>query len=179
MRNHIYLDDIVASGGKFNEEIHKYISEKNILDALKNKEVKILSYFFCIHTWGAANARYVLKNKFDGENYFLDYRAFPIVSYYTIENNIKAHNERLNLVYPEKTKNEYDIYLNSLDQATRQTDKPYRRQNQPNQESFFSSKQNRVRLEQIFLEKGIEIINRIQDEESRRKHRYYQFLRPT
>jgi len=171
VRNHIYLDDIIASGGKFNEEIYRYISEKNILDALKNKEVRILSYFFCIHTWGTANARYVLKNRFGEENYFLNIKDFPVFAYYYIQNNIKEYNQSLNLVYPEKTKNEYDIYLNSLDQAIRQTDRGYRKQNQPSQETFFSSKENRVRLEQIFLDKGIEIISRIQDEESKRKHR--------
>lgn len=169
--NYIYLDDVIGSGGKFNYEIHKYISENNLLNAFKNKEIRILSYFFCIHTWGTGNARYVLKNKFEGENFFLDPKAFPIRSNYTVENNIKEYNQRLNLVYPEKSKNEYDVYIASLDQATRQADKAYRRQTQPNKETFFTSKQNRLRIEQIFLDKGIEIINQIQDEESKRKHR--------
>lgn len=171
IKNYIYLDDIVGSGGKFNYEIHKYISENNLLDRLKNKEVRILSYFFCIHTWGSGNARYILKNRFEGENFFLDTKAFPIGSYYTVENNIKEYNQRFNLVYPEKSKNEYDVYLASLEYATKQTDKAYRRQVQPNKETFFSSKENRLRIEQIFLDKGIEIINQIQDEESKRKHR--------
>lgn len=169
--NYIYLDDIIGSGGKFNYEIHKYISENNLLDRLKKKEVRILSYFFCVHTWGAGNARYILKHRFEEENFFLDLKAFPIISNYTVENNIKEYNQRLNLVYPEKSKNEYDVYIASLDQATRQADKAYRRQTQPNRETFFTSKGNRLRIEQIFLDKGIEIINQIQDEESKRKHR--------
>ena len=171
IKNYIYLDDIIGSGGKFNYEIHKYISENNLLGRLKNKEIRILSYFFCIHTWGTVNARYILKNRFEGENFFLDFKAFPIASHYTIENNIKDFNQRLNLVYPEKSKNEYDIYIASLNQATKQTDRAYRRQFQPNKETFFTSKENRLRIEQIFLDKGIEIINQIQDEESKRKHR--------
>lgn len=171
IRNYIYLDDVIGSGGKFNFEIHKYISENNLLDKLKNKEVRFLSYFFCIHTWGTVNARYILKNRFVEENYFLDYKAFPIASHYTIENNIKEFNQRLNLVYPEKSKNEYDVYIASLEYATRQTDKIYRKATQPSKETFFSSKESRNRLEQIFLDKGIEIIGKVQDEESKKKHR--------
>ena len=171
VRNYIYLDDVIGSGGKFNYEIHKYIAENNLLNTFKNKEIRILSYFFCIHTWGTVNARYILKNRFNEENFFLDFKAFPIASHYTVENNIKEYNQRLNLVYPEKSKNEYDVYLASLDQAPRQADKAYRRQTQPNKETFFTSRENRLRIEQIFLDKGIEIINQIQDEESKRKHR--------
>ncbi|MFC4739372.1 hypothetical protein ACFO3U_05140 [Flavobacterium ponti] len=171
IRNYIYLDDVIGSGGKFNFEIHKFIINNDLLNKLKNKEIRILSYFFCIHTWGTGNARYILKNKFKEENYFLDHKAFPIASHYIVENNIKDFNQRLNLVYPEKSKNEYDVYIASLDKATRQTDKAYRRQTQPNKETFFTSKENRLRIEQIFLDKGIQIINQIQDEESKRKHR--------
>ena len=63
IKNYIYLDDVIGSGGKFNFEIHKYISENELLNAFKNKEIRILSYFFCIHTWGTVNARYILKNR--------------------------------------------------------------------------------------------------------------------
>lgn len=171
IRNYIYLDDVIGSGGKFNFEIHKYISENNLLNALKNKEIRILSYFFCIHTWGSVNARYILKNRFDGENFFLDSKMFPIVSHYIVENNIKEFNQRLNLVYPEKSKPEYDVYIASLEKADKQADKAYRKVTQPNKETFFTSKESRLRLEKIFLDKGIGIINQIQDEESKRKHR--------
>lgn len=47
----------------------------------------------------------------------------------------------------------------------------HRKATQPSQEAFFSSKENRNRLEQIFLDKGIEIINKIQDETTKHKHR--------
>ena len=171
VRNYIYLDDVIGSGGKFNLEIHKFIIDNDLLNKLKNKEIRILSYFFCIHTWGTGNARYILKNRFEEENYFLDHKAFPIASHYVVENNIKDFNQRLNLVYPVKSKSEYDVYIASLEHATRQTDKAYRLNSQPKRETFFTSKESRNRLEQIFLDKGIQIINQIQDIESKRKHR--------
>ena len=171
IKNYIYLDDILASGGTFKFAIKNYIEDNNLLSALISKELRILSFFFCTHTWGVDNTRYSLKKLFEDENYFLDGVKFPIASYYKIENNLKGFNPKLNLVYPEKSKNEYDAYLVSLETATLQSDKAYRKGTQPSQESFFSSKENRNRLEQIFLDKGIEIISKIQDESIKHKHR--------
>ena len=171
IRNYIYLDDVLASGGTFKFGIKKFIEDRNLLQPLINKEIRLLSYFFCIHTWGVDNTRYSLKKLFDDENYFLDAVKFPIKSFYTIENNLRGFNPKLNLVYPEKSKNEYDAYLVSLETASLQSDKAYRKTTQPSQETFFSSKENRNRLEQIFLDKGIEIIAKIQDETTKNKHR--------
>lgn len=171
VRNYIYLDDILASGGTFKFAIKKFIEDNSLLEPLINKELRILSFFFCTHSWGLDNTRYSLKKLFGDENYFLDVAKFPVGSYYKIENNLKGFNPKLNLVYPEKSKNEYDAYLVSLENASVQSDKAYRKATQPSQEAFFSSKENRNRLEQIFLDKGIEIISKIQDETTKHKHR--------
>src|SRR5690606_4278603 len=124
------------------------------------------------------NTRYSLKISFNDENYFLDTSRFKIGSYYKIENNIKSFNAKLNLVYPERSKNDYDAYLVELERSlslsgksVTQPDKAYRHPYQPSNESFFTSKENRLRLEQIFLDKGIEIISKIKDESSKIKHR--------
>ncbi|AMA48760.1 phosphoribosyltransferase-like protein [Flavobacterium covae] len=171
IKNYIYLDDVLASGGTFKFAIKNIIQENNILNALINKDLRVLSFFFCTHSWGVDNARYSLKKLFDDENYFLDVSKFPIGGYYKIENNLRGFNPKLNLVYPEKSKNEYDVYLVSLENATLQSDKAYRKATQPSQEVFFSSRENRNRLEKIFLDKGIEIIKKIQDETTKHKHR--------
>jgi len=171
VRNYIYLDDVLASGRTFKLGIKKFIEEENLLQQLINKEVRLLSFFFCSHTWGVDNTRYSLKKLFDDENYFLDVVKFPISSFYVIENNLRSFNPKINLVYPEKSKNEYDAYLVSLETAILQSDKAYRKATQPSIETFFSSKENRNRLEKLFLDKGIEIINRIQDETIKHKHR--------
>ena len=171
VKNYIYLDDILASGGTFKFGIKKFIEENNLLSSLISKELRLLSFFFCTHTWGVDNTRYSLKKLFNDENYFLDVAKFSIASYYKIENNLRGFNPKLNLVYPEKSKNDYDAYLVSLETATLQSDKAYRKTTQPNQENFFSSKENRSRIEQIFLDKGIEIISKIQDESIKYKHR--------
>lgn len=171
IKNYIFIDDILASGGTFKFAMKKFIEDNNILKTLINKDLRVLSFFFCTHSWGVDNTRYSLKKLFEDENYFLDSTKFPIGSYYKIENSLKGYNPKLNLVYPEKSKNEYDAYLVSLENATVQSDKAYRKSNQPSQEVFFSSKESRIRLEKIFLDTGIEIINRIQDQTIKYKHR--------
>src|SRR5690606_311843 len=107
-RNYIYIDDVLASGGTFKFAIKKFIDDNGILQQLIKKELRILSFFFCTHTWGLDNTRYSLKKSFGDENYFLDKTMFPVGSYYKIENNLRGFNSKLNLVYPEKSKNEYD-----------------------------------------------------------------------
>lgn len=169
-KNYIYIDDILASGGTFCNDIHNYVKTQNLLDKIKSKEIKFLSYFFCEHTWGSNNARYILKNKFNGDSVFLEPKLFPIFSDYKIENNIRAVNDKLNLVYPTKSKSSYDDYL-AIINSDRQAEKAYRVANQPSKESFFRSSENRLKLEQIFLDKGIEIISKIADEDTRSKHR--------
>lgn len=161
IRNYIYLDDVLATGGTFKQTIQKYIIDNNLLEPLKNKEVRLLSYFLCLHTWGGFNCRYSLKKAFDEEDYFMNLKAFEIKCHYKVENNLKDHNPRLNLMYPQQSKNEYDVYLSSLDSASAQFNRAYRGIKQPYPETFFSSNENRIRLEQIFLDKGIEIINKI------------------
>ena len=149
IKNYVYLDDILASGKTFKFNIKTFIEDNNLLERLKNKEIRFLSFFLCVHTWGVDNTRYSLKKLFNDDNYFLDSIKFPIHSFYDIENNIKGFNPKLNLVYPEKSKNEYDAYLVTLEAATNQSDKAYRKATQPSLETFFSSKENRKTFEQI------------------------------
>jgi hypothetical protein len=87
---------------------------------------------------------------------------------YVIENNIKtkfiADNQMLNCAYPLDTNNkEFNNYLNKLD--TDYTSIPaYRSSNQPKNETFFSSPENRNKFENILLSKGIELLSKIQSE---------------
>lgn len=172
IKNYIYLDDILGTGKTFVNNVSEWIETEKQLDNLKSGKVRFLGYFFGLHTWGINNARYSLKIKLN-EDIFLNSTKFIVRCYYLIENNIKEHNQKLNLIYPQQTEDvHFEVYLNSLiDKARNHKDKAFRSLSQPYQETFFSSKENRKRLETIFLEKGIEIINRIKDEQKRINHR--------
>lgn len=172
IKNYIYLDDILGTGKTFMNNVLEWIKTEEQLENLKSGKIKFLAYFFGIHTWGINSARYSLKMQLN-EDIFLLHKKFTIGGYYVIENNIKDYNQRLNLIYPQQTDNiNFELYLSSLiDNARNHKDKAFRPLSIPSQETFFSSKENRKRLETIFLEKGIEIINRIQDEQKRKNHR--------
>lgn len=172
IKNYIYLDDILGTGKTFVNNVLEWIETEEQLKNLQSGKVKFLGYFFCLHSWGINNARYSLKMKLN-EDIFLNSKKFIIGCHYLIENNIKEHNPKLNLIYPQQTDDvNFEVYLSSLiDNARNHKDKAFRPLSQPSQETFFSSKENRKRLETIFLEKGIEIINRIQDEQKRKNHR--------
>lgn len=172
IKNYIYLDDILGTGKTFMNNVLEWIKTEEQLENLKSGKIKFLAYFFGIHTWGINSARYSLKMQLS-EDIFLLQKKFTIGGYYVIENNIKDYNQRLNLIYPQQTDNiDFELYLSSLiDNARNHKDKAFRPLSLPSQETFFSSKENRKRLETIFLEKGIEIINRIQDEQKRKNHR--------
>lgn len=169
--NYIYIDDVLATGKTFVTNIADWLGENNRLEQLKSGQIKFMAYFFCTHTWGVNTARYMLKMK-TGEDFFLDAKKFVIHSKYKVENNIKGFNEKLNLLYPQTPQPDFDIYLGGLAGiAKNHRDRAYRPLNMPSTEHFFSSKENRIRLETIFVQKGIEIINRIQDEQKRKNHR--------
>jgi hypothetical protein len=170
-KNYIYIDDILGTGQTYKREVKKYIEDNNLINDLVKDKIQFISFFFCIHTWALNNTKYSLKIEFKGEDLFLNPKKFQVISHYNINNNSKDYNSSYNLIYPEKSKPEYDAYLSSLENAQYNLDRAYRDLNKPNQELFFSSKNNRVRLEQIFLDKGIQIINSINDEDSRKKHR--------
>ncbi len=174
IKNYIYLDDLLGTGKTFVNNVLAWIENEGQLENLKSDKVKFLAYFFCIHTWGKNSSLYSLKMKLN-EDVFVKSNKFVIGCHYLVENNIKDYNPKLNLIYPQETGDvNLEVYLSSLIDNARShkhKDKAFRPLSQPSQETFFSSKENRKRLETIFLEKGIEIINRIQDEQKRKNHR--------
>ncbi len=89
-----------------------------------------------------------------------DYVKF--FSSFEVQNQIKGHNPKLNLMVPieEGQPREVINYLNSLE-ATANADRAYRKINQPAKEEFFSSPENRVRLENVFLKKGVELLQHV------------------
>ncbi|MBS0032174.1 phosphoribosyltransferase-like protein [Chitinophaga sp. 22321] len=83
---------------------------------------------------------------------------------YEIQNHAKFNNQRLNIVKPVKGADPIvNTYFGSL-MATKYEDYAFRDVNTPAIETFFSSPTNRIKFENILLNKGIEIIGMIQGE---------------
>lgn len=172
VKNYIYIDDILATGKTFVSNIQTWLKVDDRLAKLEDKRIRLASYFFAYHTLGLNNSRFILKSNL-GKDLFLSDKLFPVAYEYKIQNSIKEFKPELNLIYPTNQNDvNTELYLNSLTgHAERHRDIAYRPANLPLIETFFSSKENRIRLESIFLNKGIEIILRIKDESKQKNHR--------
>lgn len=166
-KHYLYLDDVLGTGTTVFNNLRDWLNLKNDVDNtisnyeyLKKKDIKLSACFLCFHTWGCNNAEYRLMQEFDDKikKHVKFFRA------YEIENNSKAHNAKLNLMLPvEDQPNEVKAYLNTIEDATKYEDRAFRKSSQPVKEELFSSPENRIRIENIFLKKGIEILKQVKN----------------
>lgn len=163
--HYVYLDDILATGNKIFYDLSNWLKQLNLVDIsktnyeyIKERGTKLDICLLCLHTWGYSNVEYRLMQEFDEKIK----KCLTFFRYYAVENNIKAHNAKLNLMLPvENQNNEIKAYLNTLEGAMKYEDRAFRKTIQPSKEELFSSSENRIRLENIFLTKGIEILQQV------------------
>jgi hypothetical protein len=168
VRNWIYIDDVLASGGTFRNDILKEIKDFNI-DKFKDSEIRIIGSFFILHSWGVNNVKFIIDQQ-------LKIKLGDRLKFYRvaeIDNNPYIHSffnpsPEFNFVYPKES-TEGKKFLNFIENAFERDYKmnnekfAFRNPNYPKKEKFFSNSNNRDRFEQIFLKKGIEIINSIEN----------------
>lgn len=153
----VYLDDVLASGGTIRRDLRKWLASNDHAKLLKEHKIKLELSLICVHTMGLAFMEYGLKKEFG--NFPLKYR-----SCYEIQNHLKWINQALNIAIPVKDQpKEVKEYLAQLD-AEKYEDYAYRDSAKPEREIFFSSVENRVKFENLLLEKGLYIINQIKGE---------------
>lgn len=174
----IYLDDVLATGKTFRVNMKSYFTENDNLAKLKEKKIKFLAYFLCVHSWGLNNVRYSLKKDMN-DDLFMNKASFKVAGKFIIENNITEIGQKLNLLYPRDNNDKLDEYLESLNFIKNDKSRAYRKLGQPKDEVFFSSPDNRDRFETILILKGIEIINLIKDLGKRNNHRPLGMSSPT
>ncbi|SUJ16215.1 Uncharacterised protein [Sphingobacterium spiritivorum] len=175
IQNIFYIDDILGSGGTFIREIKEVINDiglRNFLD----KKIKIICCFTVLHRWAMRNVKFQLQNilKVDKsyiDNHFKFYRVFEIENdpHIGFGNN---DNPSFDHVYPIETPlgNEVLGFIQANirnDYEFRNEKHAFRNEDYPVQESYFSSNYNRKRYEYILLEKGFEIMKRIDFEMAR------------
>ncbi len=165
IRYWLYLDDIFASGGTFRNDIIQEVENYGIEDFV-NSSIEIVGIFFIVHKWGKENTSYALSKKFGNKfkNKIKLYKSIFVDNYPHV--NSYNTNPKFNHIYPI----ECDQGIEFLDYLENSFDRDYplkhekvafRQSSYPLKEKFFSSKENRIRYENILLNKGIEIINSI------------------
>ena len=157
-----YLDDVLATGGTFQENITEVIENYKI-ENFKNDGIQILAVFFFIHSWASSNIEFIFKKKW-GEFFPSTLKFFR---FFEIQNNPNRNyyvkSQFHNHIYPRQSGQPQivDDYLQSLTHASSQEKFAYRADGEPTSEVFFSSPGARERYEQIVLLKGIELIRQI------------------
>jgi len=168
IKNWIYIDDVLASGRTFKDDIIEEINKFGI-EEFKKSNIRIISSFFILHSWGMKNVRFSIDSKLKIE--LKDRLKFYGVS--VIDNNPYIHHwwnssPKFNHVYPKENENgkEFLEFIeNAFERGYDMTNEKFafRSPDYPKKEEFYSSSENRDRYEEIILNKGIEIINSIDD----------------
>jgi hypothetical protein len=165
IKNWIYFDDVLASGGTFRDdilgEIEEYGNEK-----FKNSGIRIIASFVILHSWAINNVSYSIDTT-------LKYKLGQRLKFYRVarvENNPRINyynsNPIFNHIYPIKSDlgiEILDFIENSFERNydLRNAEFAFRNPEYPLKEDFFSTADNRIRYEQILLKKGFEIIESI------------------
>lgn len=165
IKNWLYLDDVLASGGTFREDILEEIKNYGY-EKFQESGIKIIASFVILHCWASSNVRYTIDNK-------LNYKLNDRLKFYRvaeISNNPKINyynpSPEFNHIYPIKTDMGDEIleFIESKferDYGMGNEKYAFRDPNYPHKEKFFSNTQDRIRYENILLEKGFEIMKSI------------------
>jgi hypothetical protein len=160
-KHYIYFDDVLATGGTIIRDLEVWLNEGNNTADIIDKSKTLAISLFCYHKLGYTNFEYRLMKCSDDKIK----KLLIVGNDYVIENDLKtkweAQSQRLNCAYPiENQSKEVMDYFNSLNT---EYDKipAFRDKNLPKKETFFSSPENRIKLENLFLNKGVELLGKI------------------
>jgi hypothetical protein len=157
-KHNIYIDDVLCTGNTFFNNLKDWVTEdgKDRLSKLRSKQINLTVFYMFI-----AN-KYYLKKR--GQFYYHvseDFRdLMNVLSIHSFKEEIlKPVAESIPKIveqYKEQVENKANTHANNKEFSPYDADF-YR--NEVNPEKFYSSIENRKRLELIFLKKGIEILN--------------------
>jgi len=160
-----YADDVLASGGTFREDLLEEINRYGKEEFL-NSDIKIIASFVILHTWASANVPFTIEQK-------LETKINGRIKFYRvseIENNPNINwfnpNPKFNHIYPLESAIGHEVLKFIEDELNnehgyRNEKFAFRNPEFPKEETFFSSAVNRIRYENILLDKGFAIMKSI------------------
>lgn len=167
-KNVIYFDDVLATGKTTLKDLTTWLNNtsqdnKKYFELLKVGRFDLIIFTLCCHQWGKANLEYQIKREFGEEVR----KKIKFYNQFCIENNHYEYNQKLNLVYPVNQNNEIvNNYFETIDTGgypPKYEKFAFRKNNTPKIEAFFTSPENRIRYEDIILNKGIDILGRVEN----------------
>jgi hypothetical protein len=154
----VYIDDILATGGTLFRDCVGWLRDKisdneTNLDKVLAGEKIFTVYVFCRHSW--ANVPWRLKVDLKNEAIL---KKIHLYYDFEIQNHPTFPNQKLNFAYPVEDQPPGVLnYFKSVGGISYENT-AFRKANSPEIESFFSSPTNRIRFENILLQKGIELL---------------------
>lgn len=162
----IYLDDLLCTGdtlfkglvqntygGENNGWLYQEINNQTHLDYLMANKAKILILYFVIHKHNYNNFKYRLKSQL-GQDISSYYNAY---AFKWIENDFKNMDSKLDYLFPTKDNQPQNILDYSMSLGVSNDLGVYRVSTRPTTETFFSSKENRIRFENIMLQQSMRL----------------------
>jgi hypothetical protein len=183
-RYFIYLDDFLCTGntlfrGLTNETGQKgwlnlkdYNDEPSNLHYLFTNDAKIILLYLVIHKKNYENYQMRLDSYFNSQWQIFDFIDECI--YKQVENDFENIDSKLDYLIPFKENQPINIldYSNILNLFNIKTPKDagiFRNQNHPVDETFFTSKENRIRFENIILHQSMKIYEKVGNNNPRRR----------
>ncbi|MFK7797934.1 MAG: hypothetical protein AB8E82_10810 [Aureispira sp.] len=157
-KHNIYIDDVLCTGNTFFNNLQAWVTEKDRLklSKLRSKEIglHVFYFFICKEYLNKKYNQFYHKVNFDFRLLVTDNAMFLFD-----EELMKPVNENLTdsiRAYKENVTNKANEYADNNGYKT-YADNFFRNEIDP--EDFFTSIENRKRLELIFLQKGVDILN--------------------
>lgn len=157
----VYLDDFLCTGDTLFKGLakpdkgwlFKEFNGKSLLNKIKDGEVKIILTYFFIHRQNILKTLSRLNHNLK-ENIKSNIICFR---YLEIDNNYIDTDSKLDFLFPVRENQSKRVMKFFKDLNVESDVGIFRNADYPKEEKFFSSRENRIRLESIFLKKGLEL----------------------
>lgn len=161
-KNYVYIDDLLATGSTVKREVGAWLLESpqgrpNYKLVLAGK-IRLVVYCVAMHEYAQGMANWAIMcttDKSINKKILYDYHLW-------ISDHHSWGDQKFNCMMPLET-NMSDMaidYLKGL-KADQRLERTYRPNNKPSVETFYSSMDARLRLERIFVDKGVEILSHV------------------
>lgn len=154
-KHYLYIDDILATGGTIGKDLTAWLKADNHDKSLEAGRITLHIAVICLHNLGWSMQKFKLGKIF-GDSVA---KRIIVVRCFEVENNLNLYKPKLNAAIPIRDYVSKDIiqYYENID-ASKNAHQAFRSKYAPVKEDFFSSPEDRVRYENILLEKGLYIM---------------------
>lgn len=155
-KHFVYIDDVLASGSTVGNHLVDWLLEGNRYQEVLKKNFDLKVILMCMHTLGYSFQKYRISKVFNvNADRLIDLRCC-----YKIENNPTDFSPAFNLALPIKEQLSQSAlqYFNNLEADEKYAKYGFRKEGTPTNEWFFTSEENRIRYENIIVNKGLDIL---------------------